>query len=191
MPPSVACGPAMSRVLFKLTGIKNQGDYWIARYSAHDDKIQSLQVSERTDGSVGLHCHAGCDKMPIVSSLGLTFSDLFAAEKKVTKQIVATYDYQSLDGTLLYQAVRFHPKEFRQRRPDATGKWLWDMKPLKGQHVCYRLGAHSSTSIAAVRRRAARARSAARSDGVDMCVPCKRRCRSMSSRDAWATAASR
>ncbi len=31
--------------------------------------------------------------------------------------IVATYDYRDERGTLLYQSVRYEPKDFRQRRP--------------------------------------------------------------------------
>ena len=33
-------------------------------------------------------------------------------------KIIATYDYTDENGALLFQAVRFEPKEFRQRRPD-------------------------------------------------------------------------
>jgi len=40
-------------------------------------------------------------------------------EKKSTrKRIVKTYDYRDESGKLLYQAVRFEPKDFRQRRPN-------------------------------------------------------------------------
>ena len=39
-------------------------------------------------------------------------------------KIVATYDYTDLDGTVLYQGVRYEPKDFRQRRPDGNGGWI-------------------------------------------------------------------
>ncbi|RYJ00686.1 MAG: hypothetical protein EON47_13090, partial [Acetobacteraceae bacterium] len=35
------------------------------------------------------------------------------------KRQVAAYDYTSADGELLFQVVRFEPKDFRPRRPDA------------------------------------------------------------------------
>ena len=38
-------------------------------------------------------------------------------------RIVATYDYTDADGKLLYQVVRYEPKDFRQRRPDGNGGW--------------------------------------------------------------------
>ena len=52
-------------------------------------------------------------------------------------KIVATYDYRDTDGTLLFQAVRFEPKDFRQRKPDGRGGWTWSVKGVK--QVPYRL----------------------------------------------------
>ena len=40
-------------------------------------------------------------------------------------RIVATYAYTDADGKLLYEVVRYEPKDFRQRRPDGRGGWLW------------------------------------------------------------------
>ena len=37
---------------------------------------------------------------------------------KAQKRIVAEYDYVDEAGELLYQVVRFDPKDFRQRRPN-------------------------------------------------------------------------
>jgi hypothetical protein len=57
----------------------------VARCPAHDDKIQSLQISEREDYSVGLFCHAGCSKPAVMDALGLTFTDLFADQTTTKK----------------------------------------------------------------------------------------------------------
>ena len=51
--------------------------------------------------------------------------------------IVATYDYQDEGGTLLFQVCRFEPKDFRQRRPDGNGGWIWSVKGVR--NVPYRL----------------------------------------------------
>lgn len=131
-----ATGAAVERVLHRLLGVKKIAAGWIARCPVHDDQHQSLQITPHSDQSVGLHCHAGCEKLAILSAMGLTFSDLFAPTGN-QKQLVATYDYRTLDGTLLYQACRYFPKEFRQRRPDGD-KWIWDMTIFKGKHVPYR-----------------------------------------------------
>ena len=53
------------------------------------------------------------------------------------KRQVAWYDYQTASGELLFQVVRFEPKDFRQRRPDGSGDWIWKMGGL--QLVPYRL----------------------------------------------------
>jgi hypothetical protein len=52
-------------------------------------------------------------------------------------QIVATYDYVNEDGELLYQAVRYDPKDFRQRAPRPDGSWNWSIKGVR--RVLYRL----------------------------------------------------
>jgi hypothetical protein len=53
------------------------------------------------------------------------------------KQEVATYDYIDENGQLLFQAVRYEPKDFRQRRPSGNGGWVWNLKGV--QLVLYRL----------------------------------------------------
>ncbi len=54
-------------------------------------------------------------------------------------RIVATYDYTDADGRLIFQVVRFEPKDFRQRRPDGAGGWVWNMQGV--ERVLYRLPA--------------------------------------------------
>jgi putative DNA primase/helicase len=49
-------------------------------------------------------------------------------ESRTTRRIVATYDYTDEFGQLLFQVVRYHPKDFRQRRPDGKGGWIWSVK---------------------------------------------------------------
>ncbi|GMB01862.1 phage/plasmid primase, P4 family [Pelosinus sp. IPA-1] len=45
-------------------------------------------------------------------------------QQQIKKRIVATYDYCDKEGRLLYQALRFEPKGFYQRRPDGKGGWI-------------------------------------------------------------------
>jgi hypothetical protein len=42
-------------------------------------------------------------------------------------KIVKTYDYRDETGELLFQVVRFEPKDFKQRRPDGRGGWVWKL----------------------------------------------------------------
>jgi hypothetical protein len=55
------------------------------------------------------------------------------------RKIVAIYDYTDETGGILFQVVRFEPKEFRQRRPDSDGGWIWSTKGVR--QVPYRLPA--------------------------------------------------
>jgi hypothetical protein len=50
---------------------------------------------------------------------------------------VACYDYRDEDGTVLYQAVRYEPKGFLQRRPDSAGGWVYNLQGVR--RVLYRL----------------------------------------------------
>jgi hypothetical protein len=75
---------------------------------------------------------------------GLTGKDAFAFMREIgcevganARQIVAAYDYSDEAGMLLFQVVRYEPKDFRQRRPDGRGGWVWSVKGV--QRVPYRL----------------------------------------------------
>jgi hypothetical protein len=52
------------------------------------------------------------------------------------RKIVGTYDYRDAQGNLLYQTVRYEPKEFCQRRSDKGG-WAWSLGDVP--RVLYRL----------------------------------------------------
>src|SRR5262245_55268962 len=53
------------------------------------------------------------------------------------RRVVAVYDYRDEDGRLLYQTVRYEPKDFRQRRPDGQGGWVYRLDGVR--RVLYRL----------------------------------------------------
>src|SRR5262249_38013209 len=52
-------------------------------------------------------------------------------------RIVATFDYHAPDGEFRFQVVKYDPKNFRQRRPDGKGGWIWDLDGV--QKIPYRL----------------------------------------------------
>jgi 5S rRNA maturation endonuclease (ribonuclease M5) len=116
--------------------------HWKVPCPCHVDQTPSLDVKEVEDGAVLLYDHGGCATEAIVEKLGLTMADLFvpksngAAEPARPRVIVATYDYTDEDGNLLYQTVRYDPKDFRQRRPNGQG-WTWNVTGVR--RVPYRL----------------------------------------------------
>jgi hypothetical protein len=122
----------------KPTGNGNQVS---ARCPAHDDRRASLSVTA-ADGKLLVKCHAGCSTADICTALGVKQADLFADTPKrngAGKQIVATYPYHDASGKLLFEVVRYEPKDFRQRRPDSAAPdgWRWNMTGV--DRVLFRL----------------------------------------------------
>jgi hypothetical protein len=111
----------------------------MAKCPAHEDNNPSLSIGEGNDGRTLLHCHAGCTAEAICAAVGIRPSDLFTPRQKPQRRTIANYPYHDTDGTLLFEVVRFDPKGFSQRRPDATtaGGWIWDSKGV--QKVLFRL----------------------------------------------------
>src|SRR5262249_20583079 len=77
--------------------------------------------------------------------------------KTSKRQIVATYDYIDEAGKLLFQCVRYEPKEFKQRRPDGN-EWIWNIKGtrrvlywlpevLKAETVCLTEGEKDADNL--------------------------------------------
>jgi len=128
--------------LARLESVRTVKDGWMARCPAHDDRNPSLSISE-VNGKILLKCQAGCETRAVVAALGLSMSDLFAEPKPngngAGRRIVATYDYTDEAGKLLFQVVRYDPKDFRQRRPDGKGGWIWNLE--RASRVLYNLPA--------------------------------------------------
>jgi 5S rRNA maturation endonuclease (ribonuclease M5) len=134
-------GGSIGRLLGSLSDVRETGDgQWQARCPAHDDQRASLSISRLNgDDKIGVHCHANCATSDVLAAVGMKMSDLMPAKESRNgkAKIVATYDYRDADGTLEFQAVRFDPKDFRQRRPKDGGGWEWKVKGSKV--VPYRL----------------------------------------------------
>ncbi|WP_417050135.1 AAA family ATPase [Dysosmobacter welbionis] len=108
-------------VLSRLQGVKGGGGQWSARCPAHDDKRQSLSISQGKDGQVLLKCHAGCTVESITSALGIEVKDLF--QKQERPHVIATYTYPT--GA---QKLRYSDKHFSWRHPDGKGGWVYNRK---------------------------------------------------------------
>jgi hypothetical protein len=128
----------LQTILARLKGVRKSGEGWSARCSAHDDRHNSLSIRRVAD-RILLCCHAGCSLEAICASIPVQVSDLFLKTNGQTgkahgmpeKQIVNQYDYTDEAGNLLFQTVRYHPKDFRQRRPDGNGGWIWNLEGVR------------------------------------------------------------
>ena len=114
---------------------------------AHDDTDPSLSISPGNGNGPLFKCFADCDTEAILAAVGMTWQDILPPKETTRRKssstgasrIVATYDYTDDAGVLLYQAVRYDPKDFKQRRPDPDhpGDWIWNLKGIP--RVLYRL----------------------------------------------------
>jgi hypothetical protein len=103
-----------------------------------EDRSLSVKLNAKGDGIV-VHSFSNDDiiacKDYVRAKLGLT---PFITPKKRSngkdkprKVIIAEYDYVDEAGNLLFQAVRFEPKTFRQRKPDGNGGWTWKLSDVR------------------------------------------------------------
>lgn len=100
----------------------------------HADNSPSFNVTVKDDKLL-VCCEAGCIQQEVVEQFKAL--DLWPQKAEYGKQIVAEYDYRDANGKLLYQAVRYFPKDFRQRRPNGPGQWVWNLDGV--DRVLYRL----------------------------------------------------
>ena len=65
---ATASTSSLQHVLDILDGVRSQGDGFIARCPVHDDRHQSLSITEK-DGKVLVKCHAGCGQGAVIEAL--------------------------------------------------------------------------------------------------------------------------
>jgi putative DNA primase/helicase len=128
--------------------LNQRGAEWRGPCPIHGGQRDSFAVKPDTGQ---WHCHSTCDRGGDIIALekalnGGGFKTAKAAVFSIVgrseisgngRREVAHYDYTDEVGKLLFQAVRFEPKEFRQRRPDGNGGWIWNTRGVT--LVLYRL----------------------------------------------------
>jgi CHC2 zinc finger len=105
----------------------------------HDDQNPSLTLSTSLrDGKLLFKCHKGCDQKQLVEEFKrrgwLNSAGPEPGRKReparvmqAASRIVEAYRYTDEAGDLLYEVVRYEPKDFRQRRPDGRDGWIWSL----------------------------------------------------------------
>lgn len=135
----------LEEVARRLGGAGRTGDGWDCRCPAHDDGEPSLSLGLGEGGRLLWHCHAGCHQAAVLAGLRaagvLSNGDARPAEPRSKARrrgrVVASYPYVDEAGVLLFEVVRFEPKDFRQRRPDGKGGWAWRLGDAR--RVLFRL----------------------------------------------------
>lgn len=119
--------------LVQVLDARRSGNSWMARCPSHDDRNPSLALRE-VNGRMLVHCHAGCGQEAVIDAL--RERGLWHNEDSNDRRIVCCYDYTDRRGQLLYQIVRYEPKDFSLRRPDGRGGWI---RKMHRKRVLYRL----------------------------------------------------
>jgi CHC2 zinc finger len=135
----------------RVPNMGQRGGEWRAPCPIHCGKRESFAVNSEN----GLwRCHSKCGKGGNILSLEMELSgaDFKAAAAQVDRilgrpesawrngstrkkgglgRVVAEYDYTDEAGNLLFQCVRYTPKDFRQRRPNGNGGYVWNLSKVR------------------------------------------------------------
>ena len=143
----------------RLPKLPQRDHEWRGPCPIHGGKRDSLAVQAGTGWA---YCHSTCSRGWDIPGFeqALFSCDFPTAVKHISqivgrdlsnngtqpeRRIVCEYDYCDAEGKLLFQVVRFDPKDFRQRRPDSQGDWIWNVRGLRV--VPYRLPAVLKSKI--------------------------------------------
>lgn len=107
----------------------------------HEDKDPSLSIF-KNNGEYRHHCHScgiSGDCLSLIGQIenihdvGHQIGRLkeIAGITESIKKIIKIYEYTNESGKLLFQAVRYEPKEFKQRKPDGKGGWIWNLQGVR------------------------------------------------------------
>lgn len=131
--------------------LKAIGPHLVGLCPFHEEKTPSFKITVGGDPEhVGTwYCHGACKEggsivdfllrlrgasrltQPLVLELGELLGLEVGERSASLGEPEATYDYQNAEGELVFQVVRFAGKDFRQRRPDGEGGWIWNLKGVK------------------------------------------------------------
>lgn len=67
----------IAELLTRLDKVTGKFPKWKAICPAHADKSPSLSIKEISDGTILIHCFAGCGPSDIMDAIGMSLSELF------------------------------------------------------------------------------------------------------------------
>ena len=123
----------------RVPALKQDGAEWRGPCPIHNGSRDSFSVVPDT-GQWFCHseCATGGNVFTLEEKLGGTAGEVYAiVGRNAPRKIVATYGYTDESGRVLFECVRYEPKDFRQRRPDGHGGWIWNLRNVR--LVPYRL----------------------------------------------------
>lgn len=128
----------VSTALLARDGSAQRGDEIEHRCLAHEEQHASASFNT-VKGAWKCHAcgaHGGVKKLAELLEINVPKAKANARRVR-NYRVVALSDYVDEQGRLLFQVERRDPKDFRQRRPDGNGEWIYDLNGVR--RVVYRL----------------------------------------------------
>lgn len=119
---------------------KRVGDELYFLCPRHDDHSPSLTINRRKNVWLCGPCGASGNNWKLAGFLSGHTGDnkeiaawlrehgFLSGNASPEGKILTTYDFTDELGNLLFQEVRYQPKDFRLRRPDGAGGWIWHLE---------------------------------------------------------------
>jgi hypothetical protein len=132
-----------ARTIARVMGGDVNGDGALVPGPGHSPKDRSLSVKPDPAARDGFVVHSfagdgvGDCRDHVKDKLGISSEPLPKSNGTGTgRRITNTYDYCNEHMELLFQAIRYEPKGFSQRRPNTNG-WTWNLEGVR--RIPYRL----------------------------------------------------
>ena len=125
-------------VLNKLAHVHKMADGFQADCPCpgHDTPKKHLSIKDAGDKAL-VTCFGSHTYKDICKALGYDSLTYSKAPTPIPSEIVATYDYLDEQKNLLFQVVRYRPKDFKQRHKNGSGQWVWNLDGVR--RVLYHL----------------------------------------------------
>ncbi len=129
----------------RVSRVRQHGNEWRGPCPLHNGQGDNFAVKGETGE---WYCHSQCQRGGSMVDLEMSLSGddfkhaaaevdrIVGRQPAANRRVVKTYDYEDDHGEVLFQVVRYEPKEFRQRKPDGRGGWIWKTKGVR--RVLYR-----------------------------------------------------
>jgi len=111
---------------------------WKAGCPLHPDDNPSLSIQRQSGLFKCFGCSAsgsvfdfemrlrGVGFLTALQSLAVE-AGLASADETQGSRLVRTHKWRDANGSLVWEKLRYEPKDFRVRRPDGNGSWIWNI----------------------------------------------------------------
>jgi len=118
--------PLLQQVLNKLEKVtRPDAQGWVTALCVFHNDREHPNLRVKDGGFKCMACGEKGSLRELASKLGIE-----PPSPRTKQTIEKTYDYFDASGRLLFQVVRYSPKDFSQRRPNGPGNWIWNLEGI-------------------------------------------------------------